>query len=294
MQAFYEAAGTTRQAHHQWRQPSELAQKRTPEELVVLMAKEVRREHLPGSGARELYAFIRKKLPEHSELLTGWGKHRFEKCCLGNGLRVVSRRFVPKTTTRGQFVFPNLIEGATINASDRVWVSDITYIFDADGKLIGYATSLIDLYDKWLLGLAFSTTMHAAVTSRAVLEQALRQKKAARFDGLSFHSDMGKQYIESGFLATLRSHGIASSMARNCFENPVAEAFNDVLKNHLLHDTTINSIPQLKKIAPFLIDCYNHNKPHSALAGMTPLEFRNWILDLPISQRPLLEIKVVA
>ena len=76
--------------------------------------------------------------------------------------------------------------------------------------------------------------MHASVTSQEVLEQAYRERACDKIPGLIFHSDGGKQYIETKFIAELRRKDIDSSMAESCYENAFAEAFNDILKNRLI------------------------------------------------------------
>lgn len=224
-------------------------------------------------------------------MLIGWGKHRFEAVCLKNGFGIEHRRFVPKTTIKGDFVFPNHIEGMEIRDIDRVWISDICYLYGVQGKLLGYATSLIDQYSRLLLGLSFSQTMRADETSCEVLRQGLLVRKKDIFNGLFFHSDGGKQYIQSMFVAELRSRKIESSMAKNCYQNAFAEAFNDILKNHLLYDADFNSFPQLKKQEVFIKHCYNQNRPHGSLNNLTPVEFEHILLSLQPCQRTLLKIK---
>jgi putative transposase len=293
MQAIYQAAGTSRQAFSDWRKPSKQAERRLARAEVVQMAKQVRQDSLLGSGVRVVYAFIRKKRPELSEKLVGWGKHAFENACFEGGLRIESRRFVPKTTVRGDFVFPNRIEGATIDEIDQVWVSDITYLFGNDGKLLGYATTIIDLFSRRLLGLAFSKTMHAAQTSLPALRQALAVRQKKSLFGLFFHSDAGKQFIEKSFIQLLRSNQIQSSMAVDCYENAFAESFNDLLKNHLMHDQILNSFQQLEKLRSTILRAYNYNRPHGSIQHLTPVEFENQMLLLQPFQRTPLIIKKV-
>jgi putative transposase len=204
------------------------------------MAKNVRKQFLPGSSARAVYFYIRKKHQDYNSMLLGWGKHSLEALCLLNGLRIETKRFVPKTTIRGDYVLANLIEGVQIDDINRIWISDICYIYGSNGQLIGYATSLIDLYSRFLLGLSFSKSMHAAVTSQEVIKQALKVRNIARFDNMIFHSDGGKQYIKKISLNALRSRNIQSSMADNCYKNAFAESFNDILKNQMLCDININ------------------------------------------------------
>ena len=293
MEFLYDAAGLSRQAFHDWLRPSEHQQACTPAAAVVEMARLVRKEFLPGSSAREVYFYIRNKHERYDAMLVGWGKHAFEALCLGNGMRIEVRRFVPKTTVRGDYIFPNRIEGMQLWGINQAWVSDICYLYGANGMLIGYATSLLDLYSRRLLGLAFSQTMHAAVTCREVLRQAYLERAADKFQGLFFHSDGGKQYIEKKFLRALRARGIESSMAESCYENAFAESFNDILKNHILNDLGINSFPQLKKLEQFVKYCYNHNKPNGSLNRRTPVEFEQHILTLQPCQRTKLLVKVI-
>lgn len=275
MKELYEISGTTRQAFHQWLNPSESRQNKTSQEEVLKIAKAVRKEYLPGSGSRILYNYIRSgKCEAYNSRLRGWGKHTFEKACLQGGMRVQQRRLILKTTNRGDYIFPNLIEGSSIAEINHIWVSDISYIFGDSGFLIGYSTSLIDLYSRLLLGLSFSKTMRAEETSYEVLKQAFKIRGLEEYPvGLTFHSDGGKQYIEKNFLSLLNSNGVKSSMAESCYENSFAESFNDILKNHLLHDMTLNSFSQLKAQEEFIKSCYNNNRPHGGINNLTPFEF---------------------
>lgn len=292
MEQLYDSAGLTRQAFHRWLIPTDKQISRTPAKLVLELARYVRKNYLPGSGSREVYAFIRKR-KELSPQLIGWGKHAFENLCLSSGLRIVSTRFRPKTTIRGHYIFPNLIEGMVITDINFIWVSDICYIFDNNGKLVGYATSLIDLYSRMLLGLNFSKTMTAIDTSVAVLKQAFKSRDKSRLTNTIFHSDGGKQYIYKPFLKLLGSANIKSSMAENCYENPHAESFNDTLKNHILLEYDINSFSQLKKQEKFIKYSYNNYKVHTGIERFTPIEYEQHIKNLKLCQRTKLDIKII-
>ncbi len=294
MKTLYEVADISRQGFHHWLRPSINQQTRTPAKLVVEIAQQVRKQFLPGSSARAVYSYIRKKHNQYDSLLLGWVKHTFEAICLANGLRIVTKRFVPKTTIHGDFTFPNKIEGLEIKDINLIWVSDICYLFGSNGGLIGYATSLIDLYSRRLLGLSFSKSMHAEVTSREVLRQAFEVRKLEKFSGLFFHSDGGKQYIETTFLAALRNKEIQSSMAASCYENAFAEAFNDILKNHMLFDLNINSFHQLKSYEKFIKHCYNFNRSHNGIQKMAPNDYEQLLLNLHQSHRKSVKIKLIS
>lgn len=294
MEHYYEAAGTSRQAFHEWHQRQTRSKTlRSSEEVVVQLARQVRQQFLPGAGARVVYHFIKKHPEEVKTPLRGCGKHRFERICLSNGLGIVAKRHIPKTTQCGNFKFPNRIEGLEIKDINRIWVSDITYLFGPEGKLLGYATSMLDIYSRRLLGLTFSNTMTAEHTAIPVLNQALVIRAQASFNDLIFHSDGGKQYLHKTFLKTLGQIQAQSSMAENCLENGFAEAFNDTLKHHSLNEFRLDSFEQLKKLEPLILKTYNQFKPHSGLSGMTPIAFEQQLLSIPTCQRTTLRIKKI-
>lgn len=293
MEVYYDIAEISRQAFHQWMKPSDAMLKRTEEETVLAMARNIRKNFLPGSSVREVYKYIRNKHSEYNSMLVGWGKHAFEAFCLLNGLRIESRRFFPKTTQRGNFIFPNRIEGMILDDINQIWVSDISYVTGTDGKVVGYATTLMDLYSRYLLGLHFSNSMMATDTSIPVLEQALETRKSYQFQNLFFHSDGGKQYIEKRFLSMLRAKNIQSSMAKNCYENPFAEALNDTIKNHMLIEFDFNSFHQLKKHELHIKNAYNFFKPHSGAMKLPPFEYEKFISNLQPCQRTQLIIKQI-
>jgi putative transposase len=72
----------------------------------------------------------------------------------------------------------------------QVWVSDITYIQTKEGFL--YLTTVMDLYDRKIIGWSLSDTMSTEETSLAAWKMAIKNRKIA--DGLIFHSDRGVQY----------------------------------------------------------------------------------------------------
>lgn len=292
MKWLYDICEITKQGYRQGINRESLKKPCTSESSVIKLAKAVRKLHLPGSGARPIYQFIRSH-PEYDHQLQGWGKHRFEKLCLGHGLRVVSRRYVPKTTVRGDYIYPNLIEGMTIYDVNIIWVSDICYIYGNGKNLIGYATSVIDLYSRHLLGLRFSRTMQASDTIIPAIKQTFETRNKPRYAQTFFHSDGGKQYIAKGFKDLIHPKGISSSMARNCYENPFAESFNDVLKNHMIYDIKIGSFSTLKKQEKFIKKVYNYNKTHSGIGGTTPISFELAMNKVKPEDRKGLEIKII-
>jgi putative transposase len=311
MELYYDIAKSCRQGFSQWKQPSVASMERVTDTMIVEMARRIRKFEMPGSSAREVYKHICEEKPKDKALLKGCGKHRFERVCFAHGMRVEFRRFVPKTTVKGDFQFDNKIAGMELNGTVIVLVCDICYLYGSNGKLLGYATLVTDLYTKQLLGLAFSRTMHAEQTAHVAMGQAIEALKLEKLVPtkdcpnperelkIYLHTDGGKQFIEKQFLKMLKQYGIESSMAGCCYENATAESMNDILKNHILPEFTINSFPQLKELESFIKKCYNNNRPHGRLKHpvtgkmMTPSAFASLISNIQPCQRTTLKVKAV-
>ena len=111
----------------------------------------------------------------------------------------------------------------------QVWVSDITYIKTAQGWL--YLTVIIDLYDRKVIGWAFSRSLKAAFTTIPAWRMAIRNRPITQV--LIFHSDRGVQFACNEFKNILESYKLVErSMSRkgNCWDNAVAESFFKTLK----------------------------------------------------------------
>ena len=83
----------------------------------------------------------------------------------------------------------------TPKSPSKVWVSDITYIHTKEGFL--YLTTIIDLYDRKIIGWSLSNTMSTQDTILSAWRMATRNRTVEA--GLIFHSDRGIQYANNKF-----------------------------------------------------------------------------------------------
>jgi transposase InsO family protein len=94
---------------------------------------------------------------------------------------------------------------------------------------------VLDLYDRKVIGWAFSGDMEAVHTTIPALETAFANRKAR--EGLPIHSDRGVQYCAKAFRETLEElcPSVRRSMSRkgNCWDNACAESFFKTLKREL-------------------------------------------------------------
>ena len=158
------------------------------------------------------------------------------------GLRSkLSRKFKVTTNSKHNYlVVENVLDrNFTVAAPSEVWVSDITYIQTNEGFL--YLTTVIDLYDRKIVGWSLSNGMSTEETSLAAWKMAAKNRNFA--EGLIFHSDRGVQYASNKFVKTIGSYNVTRSMGRkgNCWDNAVAESFFKSLKTELIYGNKLIS-----------------------------------------------------
>lgn len=193
------------------------------------------------------------------------------------GLRSkLSKKFKVTTNSKHNYlVVENVLDRKFMVASpSKVWVSDITYIQTKEGFL--YLTTIIDLYDRKIIGWSLSNGMSTEETSLAAWKMALKNRIFQK--GLIFHSDRGVQYASKKFVNTIESYGVRRSMSRkgNCWDNAVAESFFKSLKTELIYGNKLIPKEQMElEIFEYIEIWYNKKRRHSTLNYKTIEEFNN-------------------
>jgi putative transposase len=153
-----------------------------------------------------------------------------------------------------------------------VWVSDITYVRTEQGWL--YLTTVMDLYDRKIIGWSLSDNMTAKDTVMKAWKMANSNRNSIK--GMIFHSDRGVQYTSQKFRDELDSNNIIQSMSRkgNCWDNAVAECFFKIIKSEMIDHEYYYSHFQAKiNIVDFIEIWYNRKRRHSSLGFLTPEEY---------------------
>lgn len=198
------------------------------------------------------------------------------------GLRsIVKRKY--KVTTDSSHKYPvvqNILNREFIvQENNSVWVSDISYINTKQGWL--YITTVIDLFDRKIIGWAMSETMKTGETTIAAFKMANINRPIQPFQNLIFHSDRGIQYACDEFVNELNKHkNIKRSMSRkgNCWDNAVAESFFKTLKTELVYHQTYQTKKEAElSIYEYIETFYNTNRRHSTLKNLTILEYHKSI-----------------
>ena len=204
----------------------------------------------------------------------GVGEHRVARLMRGAGIRANTVKKW-RTTTQSSHRLPvaenTLNRQFTVEAPNRVWAGDITYVWTTEGWL--YLAVILDLYSRLVIGWAMGQRLTGELAEQALLMAlANRQPRA----GLVHHSDRGSQYAATRYQQMLTMHGLTPSMSRrgNCWDNACVESFFGTLKRELVyhrHYATRNEATQ--DIFEYIEVFYNRKRRHSALGFDSPAEY---------------------
>jgi len=154
---------------------------------------------------------------------------------------------------------------------DRVYVSDITYIWTWEGW--AYLATVIDLSSRRVVGWALADHMRAELVCDA-LKMAITHRRPA--PGLIFHSDRGTQYTSTEFTGLLAEHEMIQSLSRprQCWDNAVAESFFATLKAELIDRQSWATRLQVRHaVFDFIEVFYNRRRLHSSLGYVSPATY---------------------
>lgn len=192
----------------------------------------------------------------------------------------VKRKYkITTNSDHNHLIGPNLLEQNFItSAPNRIWVSDISYIWTLEGWL--YLSVVLDLYSRMVVG----WHIHDGITKELVITAFLKaywSRKPGK--GLIHHSDRGSQYASKDFQKLLKNVGVLCSMSGkgNCYDNAVAESFFNSTKTELgLGAGNIFKTKQEAKDAIFeyIEGFYNRKRKHSTLNYCSPMQFEQYSL----------------
>ena len=228
-------------------------------------------------GIREVYKKSRKTYgsPRIADQLNDngirCGKNRVARIMKENGIRAyVRKKFRRTTESRHSYpASPNLLMNG--KKSDRIWVSDITYIYTREGWM--YVSAVMDVRTRKIIGLSMKDRLSQELTTDALIEAIKREQPEK---GVIHHSDRAKQYASYVYKGLLNQYGLQSSMSRsgNCYDNAYIESFWSTLKKELVYGEKYRTRRDARlSIFEYIQVFYNRFRNHSALDYRSPEQF---------------------
>ena len=158
---------------------------------------------------------------------------------------------------------PDLVEREfSANASNKLWLADITYIPTRAGFM--YLAVVIDADSRRVVGWAMVAHLRTELVV-AALQMAIEQRHPA---GVIHHSDHGAQYTATAFGKRCREAGIRPSMGSvgDCYNNAMCESFFATLECELLDRHTFNDRGKAQMaVFEFIEGWYNPHRRHSSI-----------------------------
>jgi transposase InsO family protein len=166
----------------------------------------------------------------------------------------------------------NILKGSFESKTEnRIWTSDITYLWTQEGWL--YLAVIMDIYSRKIVGWSLSSSLSAKLVIKALWMAILHRNPK---QGIVLHSDRGSQYTSSTVRELLKSYKITQSMSSsgNCYDNAITESFFHSLKTELIYWNSYQTREQAKRsIFEYIEIFYNRQRLHSALNYLSPVEF---------------------
>lgn len=217
-------------------------------------------------GARRVFGDLR-------EAGESCGLHRVERLMQRHKIKAVRGYKKPRAIAgRPSIIAPNHLQREfTVDAPNKVWVTDITYIRTWQGWL--YLAVVLDLYARKVVGWSMKATLGRVLALDALLMAVWRRKPQQR---VLVHSDQGSQYGSDDFKRFCTAHNLEPSMSRrgNCWDNAGAESFFSSLKKERIQKRIYKTRDLARAdVFDYTEEFYNRTRRHSHLGGVSPEAF---------------------
>lgn len=260
--------GVTRSRYYAWKAVG--VRIITPEErLLRRTMRQLFAQSRQSLGSRTM----RKQLNAQGFVI---GRYRTRRLMRTLGLVVKTKRKYRITTDsrHGLPVAANVLNRAfSPAAANRVWASDITYLWTQQGWV--YLAVVVDLYSRRVVGWSMNKRMTKALVIGALkMAISLRNPPA----GLIHHSDRGSQYASHAYQKLLQQHHMIASMSRkgNCWDNAPVERFFSSLKREWIAGRLYRTRQAvIRDVREYVAVYYNSVRLHSTLDYKTPMNYEN-------------------
>jgi transposase InsO family protein len=169
-------------------------------------------------------------------------------------------------------VYPNILKRQfKVKEPNRVWVTDITYIWTLEGWV--YLASVMDLFSRKIVGWSLADHMKKELVIQA-MNMAIIQRKPGK--ELIHHSDRGSQYCSHDYIDILKEKEMIISMSKkgDPYDNACIESFHATIKKELIYRRRFKKrVEAIKAVNYYISSFYNERRKHSTLGNSSPSQF---------------------
>lgn len=232
----------------------------SPEELDLLRVMDEIYLSTPFYGSRRMTVVLRQRGYDIN-------RKRVQRLMGQLGLQVIYPK--PKLSQRhpDHKIYPYLLRNRTVERSNQVWCTDITYLPVLKGHF--YLVAVMDWYSRRVLSWRVSNTLTTDFCLEA-LEEAIKEYGKPEI----FNTDQGSQFTATAFTECLTASGIQISMdgRGRYLDNIFIERLWRSIKYELIYIKTFETGIHLREEVKHWFEWYNHIRPHQSLDYKTPEE----------------------
>ena len=181
--------------------------------------------------------------------------------------------------TKEHTVLPNLLNrNFKQNTPGKVLLTDITYLFYGNGKK-AYLSTVKDGSTNEILAYNVSNSLTLDIVTNT-LHKLKNSKRIKLTEDAFIHSDQGVHYTSPTFQKLVKKYDLGQSMSRrgNCWDNAPQESFFGHFKDEA-YIKPCETLEELRKEINQYIDYYNNFRYQWELKKMTPVQYRNHLLN---------------
>ena len=263
-----ETLGVSASAYYQ-RRTGVRSDRRVEDERLVEVIRSTHARNYFAYGYRRMW----KALTRAGEPVA---RCQVQRLMAEHGIQGAKRRGRPWKTTKADpeaLRSPDRVKrDFAASGPNRLWVGDFTYLRCWEGVL--YFSFVLDVFSRMIVGWQLASNMRTTL----VLD-ALRMALGLRAPGADFqlvaHTDAGSQYTSIDYTQVLDDHQVLASIGTvgDALDNALAESFVDSYKTELISDRIWCSRAQVELATVEWVAWFNHDRLHSSLGDMPPIEF---------------------
>ncbi len=159
----------------------------------------------------------------------------------------------------------------------KVFCTDITYL--PFSQRTAYLSVVKDIASREIVSWNLSRYLEMDLAIKTI-ENMRRNEELKPIENSMIHSDQGFHYTHSLYVEKIKEFNMVQSMSRkgNCIDNAPIESFFGHLKDDVDYKNC-ETFEELNLLIEEYMRYYNHGRPQWKLKKMTPVDYRNHLLN---------------